>query len=57
MLNVVDEVQEAAMKGTEYSYKIKLPNKMEFSVPIWDTGTPEAFLIHMQQAKSAVPGL
>jgi hypothetical protein len=36
----------------EYSYKIKLPDKTEFSVPIWDTGTQEAFLIHAQQAKS-----
>ena len=50
---VVDEVQEAVNKGKEYSYKIKLPNKTEFSVPIWDTGTQEAFLIHVQQAKSA----
>jgi hypothetical protein len=50
---IVDEVQEAITKGKEYPYKIKLPNKTEFSVPIWDTGTQEAFLIHMQQAKSA----
>ncbi len=51
---VIDEVQEAIMKGKEFlSYKIKLPNKTEFSVPIWDTGTQEAFLIHVQQAKSA----
>ncbi len=50
---IVDEVQEAVKKGKEYSYKIKLPNKTEFSVPIWDTGTQEAFLIHVQQAKSA----
>jgi hypothetical protein len=49
----VDEVQEAVNKGKEYSYKIKLPDKTEFSVPIWDTGTQEAFLIHVQQAKSA----
>ncbi len=49
---IVDEVQDAVAKGKEYSYKIKLPNKTKFSVPIWDTGTQEAFLIHMQQAKS-----
>jgi hypothetical protein len=49
---VVDEVQEAIAKGKEYSYKIKLPGKTKFSVPIWDTGTQEAFLIHVQQAKS-----
>ena len=47
---VVDEVQEAISKGKDFSYKIKLPNKTKFSVPIWDTGT---FLIHVQQAKSA----
>ena len=47
------EVQEAVAKGKEYTYKIKLPDKTEFSVPIWDTGTQEAFLIHVQQAKSA----
>ncbi len=49
---IVDEVQEAVKKGKEYSYKIKLPNKTEFSVPIWDPGTQEAFLIHVQQVKS-----
>ena len=49
---VVDEVQEAVSKGKDFSYKIKLPDKTKFSVPIWDTGTQEAFLIHVQQAKS-----
>jgi hypothetical protein len=49
---VVNEDQEAVAKGKEYTYKIKLTNKTKFSVPIWDTGTQEAFLIHVQQAKS-----
>jgi hypothetical protein len=49
---IVNEVQEAVTKGKEYSYKIKLPDKTKFNVPIWDTGTQEAFLVHMQQAKS-----
>jgi hypothetical protein len=49
---VVDEVHEAVLKEKEYSYEIKLPDKTEFSVPTWDTGTQEAFLIHVQQAKS-----
>ncbi len=31
---VVDEVQEAISKGKDFSYKIKLPDKTEFSVPI-----------------------
>jgi hypothetical protein len=50
---MVGEVQEAITKGKEFSYKIKLPDKTKFSVPIWDTGTQEVFLIHVQQAKSA----
>ena len=49
---VPDEVQEAVSKGKDFSYKIKLPDKTEFSVPIWDTGTQEAFLIHVQQEKA-----
>ncbi len=43
----------SSLEGKDFSYKIKLPDKTEFSVPIWDTGTQEAFLIHVQQAKSA----
>jgi hypothetical protein len=53
---IVEEVQEAVNKGKEYSYKIKLPDKTEFSVPIWDTGTQEAFLIHAQQGKARARG-
>jgi hypothetical protein len=49
---VGDVVQEAISKGKDFSYN-KLPDKTKFSVPIWDTGTQEAFLIHEQQAKSA----
>ncbi len=52
---VVDEVQDAVnkAKGKEGTYTIKLPNKTSFTVNIWDTGTPEAFLIHEQTAVSA----
>jgi len=50
--HLVDEVQEAVVKGKEYSHNIKLPDKTEFSLTIWDTGTQKAFLIHIQQAKS-----
>ncbi len=49
----MDEVQEAVNKGKEYSYIIKLPDKTDFSVTISDTGIHEAFLIHVQQVKSA----
>ena len=52
---VVDEVQDAVnkTKGKESTYTIKLPDKTQFTVNIWDTGTPEAFLIHVQTAVSA----
>ncbi len=40
---VVDEVQEAIAKGKEFSSKIKLPDKTEFSVLIWDTGLRKPF--------------
>jgi hypothetical protein len=49
---VVDKVQEVILKGKDFSYKIKFHDKTKFSVPIWDTGTQETFLIHVQQAKS-----
>ena len=52
---VVDEVQDAVnkTKGKESTYTIKLPDKTQFTVNIWDTGTPEAFLIHVQTAVNA----
>ena len=52
---VVDEVQDAVnkTKGKTATYTIKLPDKTQFTVNIWDTGTPEAFLIHVQTAVSA----
>ncbi len=52
---VVDEVQDAVnkTKGKEGTCTIKLPDKTQFTVNIWDTGTPEAFLIHVQTAVSA----
>ena len=49
---VVDQVQESILTK-DSSLKIKLPDKTEFSVAIWHSGTPEAFLTHVQQALSA----
>ena len=51
---VVDEVQEAVSKGKDFSYKIKLPDKTKFSVPIWDTGTQEAFSFTCSKLKPHV---
>ncbi len=39
--------------GKSFFLQDHLPDKTKFSVPIWDTGNQEAFLIHVQQAKSA----
>ena len=52
---VVDEVQDALnkSKGKESTYPIKLHDKTEFTVNIWDAATPEAFLIHAQTAVNA----
>jgi hypothetical protein len=52
---VVDEVQDAVnkTKGKESTYTIKLPDKTQFTVNIWDSGMPEAFLIHVQTAVNA----
>ena len=45
---IVDEVQEAVAKGKEISYKIKVPNKTEFS------GTSPAFHGESHSARRAV---
>ena len=52
---VVDEVQDAVnkTKGKESTYTIKLSDKTQFTVNVWDTGTPEAFLVHVQTAVNA----
>ena len=49
---VVDEVQEAlnANNREARTQKIKLPNKTEFQAGVWNTGTPEEFLMHVKQA-------
>ena len=49
-VHVVDEVQEALnkSKGKDGTYTIKLPDKTEFTVSVWDASTPKAFLVHVQ---------
>ena len=49
---VVDRVQDV-VNSKERPMKIKLPDKTEIQVPIWHSGTPEAFLIHVREAISA----
>ena len=51
---VVDDVQDSvAVLSKDTSLKISLPGEsrnMEVKIPIWHSGTPESFLIHMNQA-------
>ena len=50
---VIDPVQEIVNSSKEHPMKIKLPDKTEIQVPIWHSGMPEAFLIHVCEALSA----
>ncbi len=34
--------------------KLTLPTKVELRVPVWSRGTPEKFLVHVQQAIAAI---
>ena len=36
------------------SHKLTLPHKVELHVPVWSKGTPEQFLVHVQQALDAI---
>ncbi len=49
---VVDEIQDAvnANSNKPRMQKIKLPNKTKFQAGVWNTGTPEEFLMHVKQA-------
>ena len=50
---VIDEVQDALAKDKKKPLSIRLEDKTSFSATIWDNGTPEAFLIHVQEALNA----
>ena len=34
--------------------KLTLPHKVELRVPVWSKGTPEQFLVHVQQSLNAI---
>jgi len=48
-----DVVQEAADSSAN-TLKLKLPHKVELHIPVWSKGTPEQFLVHVQQALNAI---
>ena len=33
---------------------VTLPHKVELCIPVWSKGTPEQFLVHVQQALDAI---
>ena len=48
-----DEVQEA-VDSSANMLKLLLPHQVELHVPLWLKGTPEQFLVHIQQALDAI---
>ena len=48
-----DEAQDTVNRAKDQSMKIKFTDKSELNVPIWDSGTGEAFLNHVNLAINA----
>ena len=48
-----DVIQEATDSSTN-TLKLMLPHRVELRVPVWSKGTPEQFLVHVQQALDAI---
>ena len=47
-----DDLQDA-VESSANTLKLTLPHKVELCVPVWSKGTPEQFLVHVQQALDA----
>jgi uncharacterized protein YukE len=47
-----DDLNEAGESSA--TIKVTLPTKVELRVPVWSRGTPEKFLMHVQQAIAAI---
>ena len=48
-----DVIQEA-IDFSANTLKLTLPHKVELRIPVWSKGTPEQFLVHIQQALDAI---
>jgi hypothetical protein len=48
-----DVIQEAVDSSTNMR-KLTLSHKVELHAPVWSNGTPEQFLVHVQQALDAI---
>ena len=49
----MDKVQEMVQECCKQYFKIKLEDKTEFSIAIWDAGTNEVFLNHVTSTLNA----
>ena len=48
------DVLQEAVESSANTLKLTLPHKVELRVPVWSKGTPEQFLVHVQQALDAI---
>ena len=48
------DVIQGAIDSSANMLKLTLPHKVELHVPVWSKGTPEQFLVHVQQALNAI---
>ncbi len=50
----VKDVIKEAVDSSANMLKLMLPHRVELRVPVWSKGTPEQFLVHVQQALDAI---
>ena len=48
-----DVIQEA-VDSVANTLKLTFPHKVELWIPMWSRGTPEQFLVHVQQALDVI---
>ena len=48
------DVIEEEVDSSANMLKLTLPHKVELHNPVWSKGTPELFLVHIQQALDAI---
>jgi hypothetical protein len=48
------DVLQEVVDSSANMLKLTLPHKVEWYVPLWSKGTPEQFLVHIQQALDAI---
>jgi hypothetical protein len=48
------DVLQEAVDSSANTLKLRLSHKVELCIPVWSKGTPEQFLVHIQQAIDAI---